>query len=41
MNADGSNMSVHDALQAIWTEVSQYLANESLDDNMKEENPNG
>lgn len=41
MNADGSNMSVHDALQAIWTEVSQYLANESLDDNMKEETPNG
>ena len=41
MNADGSNMSVHDALQAIWTEVSQYLANESLDDNIKEENPNG
>ena len=40
MNADGSNMSVHDALQAIWTEVSQYQANESLDDNMKEETPN-
>ena len=41
MNADGSNMSVHDALQAIWTEVSQYQANESIDDNMKEEKPNG
>ncbi len=42
MNADGSNMSTHDALQAIWTEVSQYLANnESLDDNVKEENHNG
>lgn len=41
MNADGSNTSVHDALQAIWTEVSQYQANESIDDNMKEEKPNG
>ena len=41
LNADGSNMSIHDALQSIWTEVLQYLSNEALDENTKEDKPNG
>lgn len=41
INADGSSMNIHDALQSIWTEVLQYLTSESFDENMKEDKPNG
>ena len=41
INADGSNMSLRDALRAIWTEVSEYLINDYSDENMKEEKDHG
>ncbi len=44
MNADGSNMSVHDALQVIWTSVLEYIRELELQDessDIKEDNHAG